>query len=130
LLWLILSAAGDSDVGPDISLAHATGSRLTGEAIKARLTGTTLSLGAELSGGPYQWQLRADGTLSVLAGAEPRERIRGSWRVDGDRYCRTLIEANAREYCFTVLATDSRLQFFDADDLMRFDTTVQQAPVH
>src|ERR1700704_3932903 len=43
LLWLILSAAGDRDVGPDISLAHATGSRLTGEAIKAKLTGTTLS---------------------------------------------------------------------------------------
>jgi CubicO group peptidase (beta-lactamase class C family) len=127
LLWLILSAAGDRDVGPDISLAYATGSRLTGEEIKAKLTGATLSLGAEISGGPYQWQLGANGTLSVL-GLDRRVRFKGSWHVDGDHYCRTLNEANAPEYCFAVVATDSRLQFFDADDLMRFDTTVQRAP--
>ena len=125
LLWLILSAAGDSDVGPDISLAHATGTRLAGEEIKAKLTGATLSLGAELGGGPYQWQLRADGTLSVLAGAERRERFTGSWRVDGDRYCRTLKAPNPRENCFSVIANDSGLQFFDASGLMRFDTRVQ-----
>jgi len=125
LLWLVLSAAGDNDVGPDISLAHATGTRLAGEEIKARLAGATLSVGEALSGGPYQWQLRADGSLSVLAGAEHRERFSGSWRVDGDRYCRTLNEPNPREYCFAVVAIDSHLQFFDANGLMRFDTRAQ-----
>jgi CubicO group peptidase (beta-lactamase class C family) len=125
LLWLILSAAGDNDVGPDVSLAHSTGNRLAGEEIKAKLTGATLSVGEALSGGPYLWQLRADGTLSVLAGAEQRERFKGSWRVDGDRYCRTLSEPNAREICFFVVASGSRLQFFGADGLMRFDTRTQ-----
>ncbi len=125
LLWLVLSAAGDNDVGPDISLAHATGNRLAGEELKARLSGATLSVGEALSDGPYQWQLRADGNLLVLAGAEHRERFRGSWRVDGDRYCRTLNEPNPRENCFAVVARDSGLQFFDADGLMRFDTHAQ-----
>jgi CubicO group peptidase (beta-lactamase class C family) len=125
LLWLILSAAGDNDVGPDVSLAHAAGNRLAGEEIKAKLTGATFSVGELLSGGPYLWQLRADGTLSILAGAEQRERFKGSWRVDGDRLCRTLSEPNAREICFSVVASGSRLQFFTADGLMRLDTRVQ-----
>jgi CubicO group peptidase (beta-lactamase class C family) len=122
LLWLILSSAGDGEVGPDVSLAQATGDRLEGEALKAALAGTTLSVGEMLKGGPYAWQLRADGSLTVLAGAEHQERRTGTWRVDGDRYCRTLSEPNAREACFYVVANGSRLQFFDADGLMRFDT--------
>jgi CubicO group peptidase (beta-lactamase class C family) len=104
LLWLILSAAGDNDVGPDVSLAHAAGNRLAAEEIKAKLTGAT---------------------LSVLAGAEQRERFNGSWRVDGDRYCRTLNEPNAREMCFSVVASGPGLQFFGSDGLMRFDTRMQ-----
>jgi CubicO group peptidase (beta-lactamase class C family) len=125
LLWLILAAAGDNDIGPDVSLIHAAGNRLSGEEIKAKLTGATLSVAEMLSGGPYLWQLRGDGALSVLAGAEQRERFKGSWRVDGDRYCRTLNEPNARETCFSVVASGSRLQFFGSDGLMRFDTRMQ-----
>jgi CubicO group peptidase (beta-lactamase class C family) len=125
LLWLILSAAGDDDVGPDVSLAHAAGNRLAGEEIKAKLAGATFSVGETLSGGPYLWQIRADGTLSILAGTERRERFTGSWRVDGDRYCRTLSEPNTREICFSVVASGSGLQFFTADGLMRLDTRMQ-----
>ena len=125
LLWLVLSAAGDKDVGPDVSLAHASGDRLAGEEIRARLAGANLSVGEMLSGGPYTWQLRADGTASVRAGAEQRESFSGSWRVGGDRYCRMLNLPNAREACFSVVARGSRLQFFDADGLMRFDTSPQ-----
>src|SRR5262249_25397767 len=121
LIWLVLSSAGDSEVGPDARLAHATGKRLEGEAFKAALAGTTFAFGEMLTGGPYAWQLRADGTLSVLAGPERYERSKGTWRVDGGRYCRTLSETNSREACFHVRAKDTRLQFFDADGLMRFD---------
>ena len=125
LIWLVLSSAGDSEVGPDISLAHATGKRLEGEALKTALTGTTLVVGEMLTGGPYNWQLRSDGTLSVLAGPERQERWKGTWRVDNGRYCRTLNEANSREVCFYVLAKDTRLQFFDRDGLMRFDAKAE-----
>jgi len=125
LLWLLLSAAGDDDVGPDISLAHATGHHLAEEQLKSALTGATLSVGEALAGGPYSWQLRADGSLSVLAGAEHRELSKGTWRIDGDRFCRTLSGPNAREACFSVIADDPRLQFFDADGLMRFDTRTE-----
>jgi CubicO group peptidase (beta-lactamase class C family) len=121
LIWLILSAAGDSEVGPDASLAHATGKPLEGEALRTALAGTTLAFGETLTGGPYVWQLHADGTLSVLAGPERKERLKGTWRIDDGRYCRTLNQPNAREACFYVLAKDARLQFFDADGLMRFE---------
>lgn len=125
LLWLLLSAAGDNDVGPDISLSHATGNRLAGEALKTALSGATLAVGEMQKGGPYRWQLGTDGVLDVLAGAEHREILRGTWRLDDNRYCRTLRVPNARELCFAVVANKSRLQFFDADGLMRFDAKAE-----
>jgi CubicO group peptidase (beta-lactamase class C family) len=126
LLWLVLSAAGDKDVGPDITLAHSSGTRLEGDALKAALAGKTLSVGQSLAGGPYAWRIRTDGTLSILAGAERRERWSGKWGIDDrGRYCRTLNEPRAREFCFAVVANQGRLQFFDEDDLMRFDTVAE-----
>jgi CubicO group peptidase (beta-lactamase class C family) len=126
LLWLVLSAAGDKDVGPDVTLRHSVGASLEGDALKAALTGKTLSVGQLAAGGPIVWQLRADGTLSVLAGAERRERWSGHWKIDDrGRYCRTLNEPRAAERCFTVLANEARLLFFDGDGLMQFDTTAE-----
>jgi CubicO group peptidase (beta-lactamase class C family) len=126
LLWLVLSAAGDNDVGPDITLAHASGTRLEGDALKTALAGKTLSVGQSLTGGPYAWQIRADGTLSIRVGAEGRERWSGKWGIDDrGRYCRTLNEPRSREFCFAVVANQGRLQFFDEDDLMRFDTVAE-----
>ncbi len=125
LLWLLLSAAGDNDVGPDTALGHAAGEHLTGDALKARLAGATLSVREALKGGPFTWQLAADGGLTMLAGAEHRETSKGTWRLDDDRYCRTLSVPNPREACFSVVADKSRLQFFDADGLMRFDTKAE-----
>jgi CubicO group peptidase (beta-lactamase class C family) len=125
LLWLLLSAAGDNDVGPDISLAHASGDHLAGGALKTTLTGATLSSGELLKGGPYTWQLGADGALTVLGGAEGRQSFTGTWRVDNDHYCRTLKLPGASEACFSVVAGKSRLQFYDADGLMRFDTKAE-----
>ncbi|CCE07818.1 putative Beta-lactamase [Bradyrhizobium sp. STM 3843] len=133
LLWLILSAAGDRDVGPDASLAHADGQRLDTAALKAALSGKDLRLGAALVGGPFIWQLHDDGSFSVLAGAEHRERSSGTWRVDDQaRYCRTLTNddldrtaAAPRERCFDVVVNGDRFQFFDADGLMQFDTKTE-----
>jgi CubicO group peptidase (beta-lactamase class C family) len=122
LLWLLLSAAGDSDVGPDITLAHAAGDRLAGEALRMALSGTTLSAGELEKGGPYSWHLGPDGALAVFEGAEHREILKGTWRLDNDRYRRTLRVPNAGELCFSVVANKSRLQFYDADGLMRFNT--------
>ncbi len=133
LLWLILSAAGDRDIGPDASLAHAEGARLGAEALKAKLAGESLSLGSALAGGPFTWQLHADGTLSVLAGAAHRPRRSGTWRIDDRaRYCRTLDDSEGNpgegiphERCFDVVVKDRAYQFFDADGLMQFDTLLE-----
>ena len=126
LLWLVLSAAGDKDVGPDIALAHAVGTRLEGDVLKAALAGKTLSVAQSFAGGPYAWQLHADGKFSFLARAERRELSSGKWRIDDrGRYCRTLNEPRPREFCFAVVENQGRLLFFDADDLMRFDTVAE-----
>jgi CubicO group peptidase (beta-lactamase class C family) len=133
LLWLILSAVGDQDVGPDASLAHADGNRLDAGALKAALSGKSLLGGAALGGGPFTWQLGDDGKLSVLAGTEHRERWSGTWRVDDQaRYCRTLNDGNideaaaaSRERCFDVVVKGSTFQFFDATGLMQFDTQAE-----
>ena len=68
-----------------------------------------------------------DGTLAAFAGANRREQYTGSWRVDGDRYCRTLNGSvpNAQQICYSLVENGSRLQFYDADGLMRFDTRKQ-----
>jgi hypothetical protein len=127
LLWLILSAAGDRDVGPDISLAHAEGHRLEGDALKSALAGKTLALGGTRTGGPYAWQVHDDGTVTVLAGAEQRELVKSAWRIDDQgHYCRHLTESGrAREECFDVVENDRTFEFFDADGLMQFDAKVE-----
>jgi CubicO group peptidase (beta-lactamase class C family) len=127
LLWLILSAAGDRDVGPDVSMAHASGHRLEGDAVKSALVGKTLALGGTRTGGPYAWQIHDDGTLSVLAGPEQRELAKSAWRIDDHgRYCRVLAaEGRAREECFDVVENDRVFQFFGEDGLMHFDAKVE-----
>jgi hypothetical protein len=127
LLWLILSAAGDHDAGPDISLVHAAGHRLEGDALKSALVGKTLALGGTRTGGPFAWQVHDDGTVSVLAGDRQRERFKNTWRIDDHgRYCRSLSEeGHRREECFDVVENDRGVEFFDADGLMRFDAKVE-----
>ncbi|AUC98861.1 serine hydrolase [Bradyrhizobium sp. SK17] len=127
LLWLILSAAGATDIGPDIALAHASGTRLDGDALKAALSGKTLVAGRLLEGGPFAWQVRADGALAVLAGPERRPRWTGIWRVDDrGRFCRSLDEpGDQHELCLRAVADGARLELFDNDGLMRLDTTVE-----
>ena len=123
LLWLILTAAGDADAGPDVSLAHADGSRLSGEALHAALSGASLEVGAEIKGGPFHWHLDPDGKLTVLNQGETVV-FTGRWRIDGDRYCRNLVSARPQDACFTAIAKDNRIAFFDSDGLMAFDTTL------
>jgi CubicO group peptidase (beta-lactamase class C family) len=126
LLWLVLSAAGDGALGPDVSLEHATGNRLEAEGLKTALAGKNFAVGETHVGGPlYAWQLRADGTISVLVAGEPQVRLNGTWRVDGNQYCETLDQANSREACYLVLENDAKLQFFDTYGLMRFEARVE-----
>ncbi len=127
LLWLILSAAGDHDVGPDITLAHASGTRLESDAVKSALAGKTLALGGTRTGGPFAWQIHDDGTLSVLAGPEQRELAKSTWRIDDHgRYCRFLTAGGrAHEECFDVVENERQFQFFDNDGLMQFDARAE-----
>ncbi|HLG80495.1 MAG TPA: serine hydrolase [Bradyrhizobium sp.] len=111
LLWLILSAAGDHDVGPDITLAHASGTRLDADALKTAVAGKTLALGGTRAGGPFAWQIRDDGTVSVLAGTAQLELAKNTWRIDDHgRYCRVLTAAGrGREECFDVVENGREL---------------------
>jgi CubicO group peptidase (beta-lactamase class C family) len=129
LLWLILAAAGDHEIGPDASLVHADGARLDAAALKTELSGKSLRTGASLKDGAYAWELHADGTLSVVTGADRHARWHGNWRVDDNaRYCRTLDDGDARisrERCDVVVIKDNAVRLFDDDGLMEFDTRVE-----
>jgi CubicO group peptidase (beta-lactamase class C family) len=121
LLWLVLSAAGDGDVGPDVSLEHAAGEHLVGDPLKMALAGRTLSYGDSLVGGPYAWRIAADGTLSISAGPEREAKAQGSWRIGDDgRFCPTLPRAKGED-CYSVVADQGAVRLFGADGLMRYD---------
>ncbi|CAL79999.1 putative Beta-lactamase [Bradyrhizobium sp. ORS 278] len=129
LLWLILSAAGDRDVGPDASIARADGARPDVSGLKTAMSGKSLRTGSSLKDGAYAWELHADGTLSMVTGADRHERWHGNWRVDdGARFCRSLDDGDAqlaRERCYDVVLKDAAVQLFGPDGLMEFDMRVE-----
>jgi len=118
LLWLILSAAGVRDVGPDASLEGAHGTRLSGERLKEIISGTTLPYYESLRDGPYLMRLQADGTASYRKGRDAVEYDTGSWNVDGDRLCRERAKTPPHKTCVTAVLEGSRIQLFDANGLM------------
>ena len=124
LLWLILSAAGARDVGPDASLEGAHGTRLSGEHLKEIMSGTTLTYYESLRDGPYLMRLQADGTASYRKGRDAVEYDTGSWTVDGDRLCREHAKTPPHKTCVTAVLEGSRIQLFDANGLMEISAQI------
>jgi hypothetical protein len=124
LLWLILSAAGARDVGPDASLEGAHGTRLSGEHLKEIISGTTLTYYESLRDGPYLMRLQVDGTVSYRKGRDAVEYDTGSWTVDGDRLCREHTKTPPHKTCVTAVLEGSRIQLFDANGLMEISAQI------
>jgi hypothetical protein len=118
LLWLALDAGHFPDIGPDASIAAAHGERLSGDALKTRLSGKTLRFGDGAEIGPIMIQLNADGSAAALRGAQPAQFDTGTWRVDGDSLCRDLQKTMPLRACWTAVIDGSRVGLFDRNGLM------------
>jgi CubicO group peptidase (beta-lactamase class C family) len=116
LLWLILKAQG-YDAGPDASLAAAGGERPTGEALKARFEGKTLSFGATLKDGPLVMRFEGDGHLTYLHWNDAFGPHTGTWMVTNDRLCIRHDETR----CYVATFDGDRVKLFDRYGVMQID---------
>jgi CubicO group peptidase (beta-lactamase class C family) len=79
LLWLILAAAGETDIGEDPSIEAAKGVRLTADNLKETLEGSSIREGASVV------SISRDGTMSVSM--EGKLIDTGKWWTEGDKFC-------------------------------------------
>ena len=87
LLWLMLSAAGVKDIGPDTAPA-ARKTVLEGDALRDALAGKTLRFADVAVDGPYFMRLEAGGTASLRKGPDRRLTFTGKWWIEGEKLCR------------------------------------------
>jgi len=79
LLWLILAATGETDIGEDPSIEAAKGVRLTADNLKETLAGSSIREGASVV------SISRDGTMSISI--EGKLVDTGKWWTQGDRFC-------------------------------------------
>lgn len=90
LLWLILYAAGETDIGENPSIEAAKGVRLTSRDLEKALAGSTVK-GVRpnylVEGGdtPFTLSCSPDGTIAISSRGEPVDT--GRWWTEGDAFC-------------------------------------------
>jgi len=114
LLWMILDAAGETEIGDPPLLERAVGTRLTAETLSQALQASTLtSVGGmeiTLTFGPDQAvSLSQNGTLLA----------QGHWWLEGDNYCHDLGREYGGRQCCQLLQNGSRITVFDLDGYAR-----------
>jgi CubicO group peptidase (beta-lactamase class C family) len=124
LLWLVLAAAHQPDVGPDTSLAAARGERLDGAALTARLSGATLLAPATPDSLALHARFGADGTFVTWQDDMSKPINTGTWTIRDGKYCGEIAHDIPR--CFIVFADGTHLDFFGADGILQYD--VMPAP--
>ncbi len=111
LLWMILDAAGETDIGEPPFIDLAPGIRLAGNEVQAAISGSRLVA----VGGALQTEVinDPDGTLSILF--DGKIVYTGRWWVDGDRYCADVPDADDIGGCFDVMMDGNLLRLFELD---------------
>ncbi len=112
LLWLILEAAGEKEIGEDPSIETAKGVRLTSEKLKGALEGGTTWVGTNtgpIPGGDKIFiSCLENGKLSYSV--EGNQRINGKWWVNDDKIFLNLM---GMKIYFFIIQEDSIYKFFD-----------------
>jgi hypothetical protein len=108
LLWLILDAAGETDLGDPPFIDAAEGVHLKGDELWAAIKGRTWQA---LDLGGLQATFGDDGQLSVFESGSLVEV--GEWWSEGELYCHELSPALGGQWCGTFLGQDGRLAMFD-----------------
>ncbi len=120
LLWLVLAAAHQPDIGPDTSMAAAHGTQLDDDTLRATLSGATLEAQGTADSTGFRWHLAPDGIFTVSEGTPTATIVSGTWTIKDGKFCDTV--GNRRTpRCFEVFADGSHLQLFDADGLLQYN---------
>jgi CubicO group peptidase (beta-lactamase class C family) len=119
LLWMILDAAGETDIGDPPLLERAVGTRLTGDALPKVLKECTLS--TTKGGGEIIVTYGPEQTVSVSLNGAPLTD--GRWWAEGDNYCHDLGPDYGGRQCAQVVLNGNKMSWFDLDGYvsMRFE---------
>jgi CubicO group peptidase (beta-lactamase class C family) len=111
LLWMILDAAGETDIGDPPLLERAVGTRLTADTLPQALEGC--SLRAWGGGAEQVVTFGPDQTLAVSLNGAPLAK--GRWWVEGDSCCYDLGAEYGGRRCSRLVLNGNQLTFFDLD---------------
>ena len=124
LLWMILDAAGEAEIGDPPLLERAVGTRLTGDALLQQLQqGSTL--GGTQSGVEITLTYGPDQAVSLFANGA--EVAKGRWWAEGDKYCQDLGPGNGGRQCGYVVQNGQKIMWFDMDGYLSI-TLEQRQP--
>jgi CubicO group peptidase (beta-lactamase class C family) len=118
LLWLILDAAGETEIGDAPIIEAAAGVRVTADNLPETWGESTIF---HLDGPEEQYitSYAPDGTLTLTARESGELVDTGKWWAEGDKVCRQWKEVNGGEHaCFHVLLDGTALQWFDLDGIL------------
>ncbi len=111
LLWLVLDAAGETDIGEPPYIEAAKGLRLTANNLKKALTGDFVWQLGNRGGKPLVSYL-PDGGMIYKAGGNIKDT--GRWWTEGDRFCRQWSRlSNGQKGSYYLVLDDHTLKWFN-----------------
>lgn len=117
LLWLILDAAGEPEIGESPFIESATGVRLTADKLQETVAGITVRIAD--GSGDIEVSFAQDGTLSVsLAGTQVDT---GNWWVEDDKLCSQFTDPGAEGGCYYVVLDGTTIKLFDLDGVLEIE---------
>jgi hypothetical protein len=111
LLWLILDAAGETEIGESLYIDSTPGVRLTAENLRETLEGSTARRGG--GAGEVVASFEKDGTLPLSLGGSLVDT--GKWWVEEDKLCVQFTNPDIEGGCNYVVLDGPTMSLFDLD---------------
>ncbi len=112
LLWLILDAAGETEIGESPFMESAKGVRLTADNLQETVAGSTVRSGS--GSGEIVASFAEDGTLALSVGGSLIDT--GKWWVEGDKLCSQFTNPDVGAGgCSYVVLDGTTVKLFDLD---------------
>jgi len=120
LLWRILDAAGETEIGEAPFIEWASGVRLDRDALRATIPGSRLSGWDGPT--PVTVMNHPDSELSILF--DGTATFDGTWSVEGDAYCVDVPDADHIGGCFHAVLDGVDLRLFGPDGTLAYRFTI------
>ena len=124
LLWLILDAAGETDIGENASLEAARGVRLASDELKEMFGGSIIRVQGRTGPGivegadkPLVISCFPDGTISISVAGELLDT--GKWWIEDDKFCSEGEKiTGGKKDCVFLVVDDSTIKWFDLEGML------------